>query len=155
MELQAGNLSSLIHLALTPAFLLIGAGGFLRVLTNRLARIIDRARKLESRTGLMHAFREAEYRDEMAVLVDRKRIILYAIGLCGACALLVCLVIVTLFFSDLWDIQQDLPVAILFILAAFSLIGSLALFVKEILLSDQALHLTIRQSPPARRLRRK
>ena len=109
VELQTGNLGELIHLALTPAFLLIGAGGFLRVLTNRLARIIDRTRKLEGRTGLLPPFREVEYREEIAVLVDRKRIILYAIGLCGACALLVCLVIVTLFLFDLWNIGQDLP----------------------------------------------
>ena len=41
----------MIQLAVAPVFLLTGVAAFLNVLTNRLARIIDRARMLEDLLG--------------------------------------------------------------------------------------------------------
>lgn len=41
------EIAHVIQLAVAPVFLLTGVAGILSVLTNRLARIIDRARVLE------------------------------------------------------------------------------------------------------------
>ncbi|MFL6756235.1 MAG: DUF2721 domain-containing protein, partial [Sphingomicrobium sp.] len=43
------NLAQIIQLAIAPVFLLAGLGSFLNVCAGRLARIVDRARKLEPR----------------------------------------------------------------------------------------------------------
>ncbi len=47
VELAGNDIAHVIQLSIAPVFLLTGVAGLLAVLTNRLARIIDRARKLE------------------------------------------------------------------------------------------------------------
>ena len=41
------TIAHVIQLAVAPVFLLTGIGGMLSVMTNRLGRIVDRARALE------------------------------------------------------------------------------------------------------------
>jgi hypothetical protein len=48
-ESQVTAIAHVIQLAVAPVFLLTGVGAVLAVLTQRLARIIDRARVLEER----------------------------------------------------------------------------------------------------------
>ena len=43
------HLAQIIQLAVAPVFLLAGLGAFLNVCAGRLARIVDRARRLEPR----------------------------------------------------------------------------------------------------------
>jgi hypothetical protein len=45
--MQADEIGHIIQLAIAPVFLLTGVGTNMLVLTNRLARIIDRSRYLE------------------------------------------------------------------------------------------------------------
>ena len=47
INLHLGNIGQIIQLAIAPVFLLTGVGTNLTVLTNRLARIIDRSRVIE------------------------------------------------------------------------------------------------------------
>ena len=47
MEIKPGEIGHIIQLAIAPVFLLTGVGTNMLVLTNRLARIIDRTRLLE------------------------------------------------------------------------------------------------------------
>ena len=49
MNIQVGDIGHIIQLAIAPVFLLTGVCTKLMVLTNRLARIIDRSRVLEDR----------------------------------------------------------------------------------------------------------
>ena len=69
-----------IQLAVAPVFLLSGVSAMLAVLTNRLARIIDRGRHLEA--GLPRAAPETApaMRDELSVLSQRARLINWAIS---------------------------------------------------------------------------
>ena len=46
--MDMGVISEAIRLATAPVFLLTGVGGILNVLGNRLARVIDRARWVQS-----------------------------------------------------------------------------------------------------------
>src|SRR5262249_30639604 len=46
---SVSNVAHVIQIAVAPVFLLTGVGSLLSVLTNRLGRIIDRARGLEGR----------------------------------------------------------------------------------------------------------
>lgn len=46
---QVSLVSQTIQLALAPVFLLAGIGAFLNVCVGRLARIIDRARRVEEK----------------------------------------------------------------------------------------------------------
>ena len=100
-EGQVLSIAHTIQLAVAPVFLLAGIGSMLGVLTNRLARVIDKARKLEERfpAGSDPAAPDIAYESELRVLARRARYLQVAIGSCVGCALLVALVVVTLFIS--------------------------------------------------------
>src|ERR1041384_5519272 len=106
-----------IQLAVAPAFLLSAIGAILVVMTNRLSRIIDRARSLEE--GLENAPEAivASRRVDLGVLSRRAKLINRAITLCTTTALLVCTVIAMMFLSASLHFDATLPVTVLFIAA--------------------------------------
>ncbi|MGH7832990.1 MAG: DUF2721 domain-containing protein [Candidatus Binatia bacterium] len=81
-----------IQLAVAPVFLLTGIGAILAVMTNRLGRIIDRARVLEARLDGASPEVLGPLRADLATLSLRAKLIGRAITLCTATALLVCTV---------------------------------------------------------------
>ena len=94
------NIGHAIQLAVAPVFLLAGVGALLAVLTNRLARIIDRVHFIERQ---LETVVSAEQREENAratvSLARRARFIHWAISLCTTCDLLVCVVVAMIFIS--------------------------------------------------------
>ena len=71
-----------IELAVAPVFLLTGIGAILAVMTNRLGRVIDRARVLEERLEGASQKSLATLRADLAVLSRRAKLIGRAITLC-------------------------------------------------------------------------
>src|ERR1035437_818080 len=100
MEIHLEEISHIINLAIAPVFLLTGVGTNLMVLTNRLARIIDRSRVLEDRLPSVGESDQAKCRIELQTLYGRAHLINRAITLSTTCALLICLVIAALFLGD-------------------------------------------------------
>lgn len=139
MDIQLGDISHIIQLAIAPVFLLTGVGTNLAVLTNRLARIIDRSRALESRLQAADAADRSEAHAELATLYRRAHLINRAITLSTSCALLVCVVIATLFIGDALKLALANFIAFCFVLGMFSLIGSFVYFLREIFISTAAL----------------
>ncbi|MGM0563522.1 MAG: DUF2721 domain-containing protein [Pseudomonadota bacterium] len=129
------GIAGTIQLAVAPVFLLTGLGALLGVLTGRLARIVDRARKLESeRSGLRGAALSASRR-ELLNMMQRIRLINWAISLCTFAELLVCVLIALLFLADLMSYPiQDL-LAALFVGAMGSMTLGLLFFLREIYLA--------------------
>jgi hypothetical protein len=129
-----------IQLAVAPVFLLTGVGTMLGVLTNRLARIIDRARTLERTLPELPAAAVAEAHAELKVLSRRARLIHRAITLSTSCALLICLVIVSLFAGV--ALGQDLSrlIVLLFTAALAAFVGGLLSFLLEIRAATGTLH---------------
>jgi len=70
---QVVAVGHVIQLAVAPVFLLTGVGGLLAVLTNRLARIIDRARFLEERLVLAAESQHPALHAELGQLVSGTR----------------------------------------------------------------------------------
>ena len=138
MDIQLGDVSHIIQLAIAPVFLLTGVGTKLTVLTNRLARIIDRSRILEDRMPLQGSVDPVD-RAEINVLYQRGHLINRAITLSTACGLLVCLVIATLFIGDALGLAFGKFIALLFVLAMMSLIGSFYYFMREIFIATATL----------------
>jgi Protein of unknown function (DUF2721) len=139
MNIQLGDVSHIIQLAIAPVFLLSGIGPQLIVLTNRLARIIDRSRDVE------HILRDGGSPDqhdlipELEMLYLRAHLINYAITLSTACALLICLVVAALFIGDALGLGLDRLIAGLFVVAMLSLIGSYSFLLREILIATRSL----------------
>jgi Protein of unknown function (DUF2721) len=135
------EIGHVIQLAVAPVFLLSGVGAMLGVLTNRLARIIDRGRSLEA--GLPRAADASApaMRSELGVLSARARLINWAISLCTVCALLVCAVIVALFLGPFLRLDLSAVVAWVFIAAMIALCSALVSFLREIFVATRHLRI--------------
>jgi hypothetical protein len=136
MNIQVGDIGHIIQLAIAPVFLLTGVCTKLMVLTNRLARIIDRSRVLEDRLDVGY---NENSMDELDVLYRRSHLINVAIASSTACGLLICLVIGMLFASDTTDVTLDKYIAGLFVLAMAALITSFVYLLREILIASAAM----------------
>lgn len=142
----ASGISSVAHviqLAVAPVFLLTGVGAILAVLINRLARVVDRFRVLEKQLGLPAETALLAERAEMGILARRARLIHWAISLCTVCALLVCVVIATLFVGSVIAVDLSAAIALLFIAAMFALIAGLLSFLREITLATGSIHVSL------------
>jgi hypothetical protein len=135
------EIGHVIQLAVAPVFLLSGVGAMLAVLTNRLARIIDRGRLVEA--GLPGAAQDSEpgMRAELAVLSRRARLMNWAISLCTVCALLICGVIVSLFLGPFLQLDLSAVVAWVFIAAMIALCLALISFLREIFVATRHLRI--------------
>jgi len=140
INLHLGNIGQIIQLAIAPVFLLTGVGTNLTVLTNRLARIIDRSRALEEIVSMQGAEGlSPNMRIELDELYQRSHLINRAITLSSTCALLICLVIAALFLGDALDLHLDKVVATLFVSGVLALIGSFIYFLREIFVATKTL----------------
>lgn len=132
---MSGNVDLVAHniqLALGPVFLLTGIASILNVLTNRLGRVIDRARRIEAEiVGYDEAARRRAI-VELGVLGRRTAAAHWAIGLCTTSALFVCVVVAILFVDNFTPFSANLLVAGLFIVAMILLIAGLILFLMEV-----------------------
>ncbi|MDB5798083.1 MAG: hypothetical protein JWP36_1985 [Paucimonas sp.] len=146
MDLQLDHLARIVGVATAPAFLLGAVAMQVRVLNNRLSRIVDRERWLRQQPPPEEPARANEVAHEARVLQQRKRTIYRAILLCCLCALLVCCVIAALFIDDLLGADIDPLLAALFVSAMACMVGSYLFFLDEIFLSIRKLRLTIRGS---------
>jgi hypothetical protein len=142
-----------IQLSVAPVFLLTGIGAILSVMTNRLGRVIDRARILEARFDAT-ALEEHQnlIRMDLRALARRATLIGRAINLCTTTALLICTVIALLFLGVFFDLDPAIPVALLFIVAMFSMVAGLVMFLREIFVATASLRIGPgSQSPPTTR----
>lgn len=124
-----------IQLAVAPVFLLTAVGAILGVITNRLARVIDRARLLEGKLEIAAPEQETIIRGQLKVLSRRARFINFAITACTVTALLVCAVIAILFSGSYASFDSRTAVSFIFIMAMFSLMVGLLCFLQEVFLA--------------------
>jgi hypothetical protein len=132
-----------IQLSVAPVFLLSGIGVLLGVLTNRLARVVDRARTAEERHAAAEGAPADELRRQLRQYARRARLMNAAITLSTVSALLVAIVVALLFGSTFIHFNLATPVALLFIGAMISLVGALLAFLVEVRIAT----LTIRIGP--------
>lgn len=134
------DVAHVIQLAVAPVFLLTGIGAILSVLINRLGRVVDRYRALEKLPIDITDTAAAAARSEMTRLSRRARMVHWAIGFCTGSALLVCIVIATLFVGAVTDTRMPGIIAVLFILAMLTLVVGLLCFLREIALAKGSIH---------------
>jgi Protein of unknown function (DUF2721) len=133
-----------VQLAVAPVFLLTGIGAILAVMTNRLGRVIDRARVLEEKLEGASPESLATLRTDLAVLSRRAKLNGRAITLCTTTALLVCTVVAVLFLSAFLGFDASILVALLFIAAMLCFFLGLLCFLREIYLATMNLRIGAR-----------
>jgi len=141
VDQDVSSIAHAIQLAVAPVFLLTGIAALLSVMTNRLGRVIDRARFVER---LWHELNEAAQtgaREELCVLARRARFAYFAINLCTCAALLICAVVATLFVDVFVATNLKWLAGTFFFVAMVVLIGGLVSFLREVYLATHTLHI--------------
>jgi hypothetical protein len=136
-----GAVAHVIQLSVAPVFLLTAIGTMLSVMTNRLGRVIDRARVLEAKLEIAPPAAVPHLHAYLATLSRRADLIGHAITLCTSTAVLVCSVIALLFLGDYLRYDMSVPVALLFILAMLLLVLGLLSFLREIFIAKASLRI--------------
>lgn len=135
------NIAGAIQLALAPVFLLTGIAGMLNVMTGRLSRIIDRGRSLKEKPNVVTAYDNAMIQTEINMLERRRHITSISITMCTVAALLVCLVIVSLFLEVMFDMSLNWIIGALFILGTLALVIGLTYFLREVHLASTSVRI--------------
>jgi hypothetical protein len=134
---EISTVAHVIQLAVAPVFLLTGIGAILAVITNRIARILDRSRALTNSSEQI----QSAHKDEMAILVRRARWVHWAVSLCTMSALFICIVIASLFVGSEIGVDPSRAVSLLFISAMLALIFGLLCFLREVFLATGSIEM--------------
>jgi VIT1/CCC1 family predicted Fe2+/Mn2+ transporter len=134
------DIAHLIQSALAPVFLLSGVGVTLSVMTGRLARAVDRARHLEELLT-RHPADARQIHDDLRVLQRRTRYIHAAITMCGCSAVLIALVVITLFANAFFGSGFAGTIALLFVGAMLFITGAYIAFLIEVRLATRNLRI--------------
>ena len=135
------SIAHVIQLAVAPVFLLSGIAALLNVLSNRLSRIVDRARLLEGQFPHATPQRAEGLRISLKRLAMRARLASFGIGLCTSSAVLISAVVIVLFLGSLFDANVRTGIAVLFIAAMVSLTAGLLCLLREVYLSTYYLRI--------------
>ena len=144
---QAGNLIPILQVAIGPVILISGVGLLLLTLTNRFGRAVDRSRQL------LREMRESPEPDRQHLarqvenLFRRARLIRLSITLAALSVLFAAVLVISLFFTALMNLEVGVFIGSLFAGAMLSLIASLGAFIKDIQLSLEALKLEMDHQP--------
>jgi MFS family permease len=125
------QLAQIIQLAVAPVFLLAGLGAFLNVCAGRLARIVDRARKLEPRIFESRGEEHDRLIREVRMLDRRIQVVNAAIFTTVLSALLISAVVILLFAAFLSGYRFGTAIALLFIAAMVCTGLGFAIFLHE------------------------
>jgi hypothetical protein len=139
----ASNLDTVTHgiqLAVAPVFLLTAVAAMIGTAAGRLARIIDRARVLETRIDaspvenpMMSEF------GELGHLRMRARLVNFCIALLTFCAIAIGMTIVALFLGETTGIQAFRVVTVLFLAGVTCFLLALLCFLAETLIATRVL----------------
>jgi ABC-type multidrug transport system fused ATPase/permease subunit len=142
IDLQTENVARLIQLALGPVFLLSGVGITLSMLTQRLARIVDRARTLEDqRERTSEETRLKRIDKDLRAIWRRTRYINSAIALSTISGLLTTLVVTLLFASEFTPMTVGGVIAVMFVASMMCLSLAFLMFLVEVRIATNTLRI--------------
>jgi hypothetical protein len=142
-EAHLTDIAHTIQLAVAPVFLLTALGTILGVLSNRLGRIVDRARVLADRLSKLTGEERAPLTGELRMLARRRTLVNHAITACTSAALLVCLLIAFAFLGSILLVDFSKVLAGLFIAAIAAFTAGLVLFLREVLVAVASVRIGI------------
>jgi MFS family permease len=135
------QLAQIIQLAVAPVFLLAGLGAFLNVCAGRLARIVDRARRLEPRILESRGEEHDRLVREIRMLDRRIKVVNRAIFTTVLSALLISAVVILLFAAFLTGYRFGTAIALLFIAAMICTALGFAIFLHETRLGTRSVRI--------------
>ena len=126
--MEPESLSKAIQLSVAPVFLLAGISALMSVISGRLARIVDNARKTKTALDADETIDEREQWN----FRRRMKLTIRAIELLTAATLLISAVVAVMFFSVISRINLTLVVVPLFISAMLLVMLASICFLREV-----------------------
>ncbi len=146
-----GQVLPIIQFAITPVILMSGIGAVLLSMTNRMGRIVDRARAL---AGQLHQEKDANNRahltSQIRVMYRRAKVMRLAMTMATTSVFVSGLLVVTLFVSAISRFELSAVILVLFTLSVSLLLIGLGAFVRDIYLSLRALGVEVERALGAR-----
>jgi hypothetical protein len=116
------------------------------MLTQRLSRIVDRARTLEDRREVTNSEPKLKVIDkDLRVILRRSRYINSAIALCTTSALLTALVVTLLFASAFTPMSVGGVIAIMFVASMVCLSTAFLMFLVEVRIATNTLRIGVQK----------
>lgn len=141
------ELIPVLQVAIGPMILISGAGMLLLSMTNRLGRVIDRARILDRELRPGSAEDPHRSREQLRILLYRARLLRRAIVLVASSVLMAALLIISLFFATLMKVTSGILIVTLFVGCMVTLIFSIIEFIRDINQTLTALKLEVSDRP--------
>lgn len=130
-----------IQLALAPVFVLVAIGNILNILSNRLGRIVDRARHLQTRHGQTEGAEHDIVVREIRFADQRIKLIGQAIRLLVISGLSIGMTVAILFLEEIVSMSLERVAAGFFIVSVGLLMWALTLFLRETQIAAAALRI--------------
>lgn len=141
---------SVIQIAITPVILISGIGALMLTLTNRLGRIVDRTRALAGQMRGAKADERAHLESQLAIMWRRAQLQRWAVTLAATSMLISCVLVLVIFVDALLGRKFGVELVIVFVASVVCVIAALGAFLRDIIVSLQALGLEVdraRRSP--------
>jgi len=129
------SLIKILQASFAPCVLISGLGLLLLVLTNRLARPIDRIRLLCKELTALSGHDKQTVQDQVMILYQRCRLLQASIALTTLSIFFASVIVFVLFFTYILEVQSGILVKFFFAASLLSLISSLLCFMLDVRLS--------------------
>ncbi len=126
------ELIPVLQTAIGPVILISGVGLLLLSMTNRLSRVIERARNLLAQSESAGGPPRGRLLTQIDILWAQARLIRVAILFAAVSVLCAALLIIALFITALFGLEDAWLISIIFVVCMVSLIASLIAFITEI-----------------------
>jgi hypothetical protein len=140
---SVADLIPVLQVAVGPVILISGVGLLLLSMTNRLGRVIDRARILDRELRPGSPEDPHRNREQLRILVDRARLLRMAIVLASVSVLLAACLIISLFLATLLKLNAGALILVQFVGCLGCLICSIIEFIRDVNLSLAAMKLEV------------
>lgn len=140
------DLIATLQLSIGPVILISGVGLIILSLTNRFGRITDRTRQLSGEYRSASGADLYRILSELKILTVRAKVVRASNVAAVLSVLFVSLIIITLFWSALYNVNIGSLIVGLFISSIVSLIVGLSLFLYDLELSLKALWIELPES---------
>lgn len=137
------ELMSILQAAVSPVILISGVGLLILSMTNRIGRVLDRARQLGDALHNASQQERKRFGSQLEILIRRARLLRWAITFATLSVLVAAILVIALFLTAFLHVEAVLLSVILFIACLVSLIISLLAFLQDINLSLAALKLEL------------
>jgi uncharacterized membrane protein YqjE len=137
------ELLPIVQTAIGPVILISGIGLLLLSMTNRFSRVIDRARNLLALSERSSGPARERALAQLEILWKQARLIRLAILLASVSVLFAACLIILIFVTALFRLDDAWLISLVFAACLLSLIASLAVFITDINRSLSALKLEL------------